>query len=220
MAAMQTIGLILAGGASRRFGGRDKAWQRCAGRPLACHAIARLAPQVDVIVASANRHRWAWRRLGVDTVVDDPAWRGRGPLAAIASTFGWLAADPRRAPDTFDAAGATVTGAELTMRLATVPVDAPRAPPDFVARLSLALDRGASAAALVGAGRRQPLFALLSSAVAPAARAALREPQPPSMQAWLDDVGAAWIEGPWPAGAFSNVNTPAELAAVEAELQT
>ena len=196
MSGMHTIGLILAGGASRRFGGRDKAWFRYRGRPLACHAIERLAPQVDRVVASANRHGWAWRRLGVDVIADDETWRGRGPLAAIASAF---------------------TALQPT-RLAIVPVDAPQAPVDHVARLVMALDAGAPAAALVGAGRRQPMFALLSDTATAKAQAALAQPASPSMQAWLDAIGATWVEGPWSDSAFANINTPEDLAAWEPEL--
>lgn len=191
---METIGLILAGGASRRFGGRDKAWLKLHGRPLLCHARANLLPQVDRLVVSANRHRWACRRLGFEAIADRDEWRGRGPLAAIA----------------------TVLCERRCDRLALLPVDVPMAPRNYVARLATALDGGAAAAAVFDGRRRQPLLALLRSDLAPAAADALAGEDAPSMQHWLDAVGARWIEFADAADAFANINTPGDLAQAEA----
>ena len=175
------------------MGGRDKAWLDLRGRPLLCHALERLAPQVDAIVVSANRHRWACHRLGLATIADRPSWRGRGPLAAIATALADLAPG----------------------RLAVVPVDAPDAPRDQVARLASALRPPVPAAALHGGSGRQPLFALIDGALAGRAAAALERPTVPSMQAWLDEVGAAWVELP-AAAVVDNINSPADLARARA----
>lgn len=191
---METIGLILAGGASRRFGGRDKAWLKLHGRPLLCHAHATLAPQVDRLIVSANRHRWACRRLGLAAIADREPWRGRGPLAAIATALHERRCD----------------------RLALLPVDVPMAPRDYVARLAAALDSGAAAAAAFDGRRRQPLIALLRSDLAPAAADALEREHVPSMQHWLDRVGVRWIEFFDAADAFANINTPDDLAQAQA----
>ena len=51
---MSVLGVILAGGLSRRLGGGDKALRELAGRPLLAHAIERLAPQVAQIIINAN----------------------------------------------------------------------------------------------------------------------------------------------------------------------
>jgi molybdopterin-guanine dinucleotide biosynthesis protein A len=183
-----TLGLVLAGGQGRRMGGRDKAWLSLAGKPLVCHAIERLAPQVRQVVVSANRHGWAYRRLGIEVVGDHPEWRGCGPLAAIASAF----------------------TAWRPLRLAVVPVDVPLAPPDHVARLAARLDAGAPAAAIHDGKRRQPLFCLLSAETAVAARSAVSGEPVPSMRDWLDHIGAVWIAYSEPAR-FGNVNTPDDL---------
>lgn len=180
-----TLGLILAGGQGRRIGGRDKAWLRLHGRPLICHVRQRLQPQVTQILVSANRHRWAYARLGLDSLADAPQWSQRGPLAAVASAW-------ERHPDTW---------------LAIVPVDCPLAPHDHVQRLRAALATGGHAAALRRGDRPQPLFALLSPALAAAAVSALHDVRPPSMRQWLDDQGAQWIDYPDPDGCvFANIN--------------
>jgi molybdopterin-guanine dinucleotide biosynthesis protein A len=183
-----TIGLILAGGLGRRMGGRDKAWLDLHGRPLLCHALERLSPQVDSIVVSANRHRWACHRLGLATIADRPAWRGRGPLAAIATALADLSPG----------------------RLALVPVDVPDPPRHQVALLASALHAGVPAAALRTGDGRQPLFALLDGSLAERAAAALDGPDVPSVQAWLDAVGVAWIDLPG-TGGLGNINVPADL---------
>lgn len=174
------------------MGGRDKAWLRWSGQPLICHAVDRLTPQVDTVVVSANRHRWAYRRIGVETIPDRDAWRGRGPLAAIASVLS------DRRPS----------------RLAVVPVDAPCAPRDHVLRLAAALNRGARAAALHDGRRQQPLFCLLDCAVLESACEALNESTVPSMRAWLDHLAAVWIDYA-ETDAFANINTPDELKALQ-----
>ena len=52
-----TLGVILAGGRGSRLGGVDKGLQPWRGTPLVDAVLARLAPQVDAIAISANRHR-------------------------------------------------------------------------------------------------------------------------------------------------------------------
>lgn len=189
-----TFGLILAGGQGRRCGGRDKAWLRLAGRPLFCHVHQRLHPQVDRVLVSANRHRWAYRRLGVRSVADVPRWSGCGPLAAIASA---LTLFPM-------------------VRLAVAPVDCPMMPRDHVRLLSAALASGAVAAALCNGARRQPLFALLSPMVLPAAIAALESARIPAMRDWLDGLGAEWIDYDDADGVtFANVNRIEDLRELE-----
>jgi molybdopterin-guanine dinucleotide biosynthesis protein A len=48
------VGVVLAGGLSRRMGGGDKSLLDLAGRPMLAHVIDRLRPQVSQVVLSAN----------------------------------------------------------------------------------------------------------------------------------------------------------------------
>jgi molybdopterin-guanine dinucleotide biosynthesis protein A len=184
-----TLALILAGGASRRFGGRDKAWLRFAGRPMICHVVERLAPQVDAIVVSSNRHHWAYRRFGMRTIADRPGWRGRGPLAAIA----------------------TVMSAMRPQRLVLVPVDMPRIPNDLVSCLGAVLVDGVPAAAAFDGSRRQPLCCLLDGRLAVTAQMAIEQEPIPSMQAWLEGVGVRWVAFGDDPSAFININDAGDL---------
>src|SRR5579872_1795579 len=76
------LGVILAGGMSRRYG-RDKALASLDGVPLLQWVIDRIRPQVDVLALSgAARPEFALPAIpdGVD---------GAGPLAALCSILAW-----------------------------------------------------------------------------------------------------------------------------------
>lgn len=108
MNALPTIGLILAGGRSRRMG-TDKALVPLAGRPLAAHVIERLAPQVDELVISRNT---PLADFGVP-ILPDILGGFNGPLAGVHTALA-------RFPDA---------------AIVSVAVDLPLLPRDLVARL-------------------------------------------------------------------------------------
>ena len=86
MAEDPITGLVLAGGAARRLQaahpGADKGLLPLAGRPLIAWAIDNLAPQVQSLVISANRHLDDYRQLG-HPVLPDRLPDMPGPLAGI-----------------------------------------------------------------------------------------------------------------------------------------
>ncbi len=188
-------GLILAGGRARRMGGRDKGLIRVAGRPLVEHVLSALRPQVATILISANRNLTRYRRYGAPVLPDSrPGFVG--PLGGIAAGL----------------------AAAHTPFLLCVPCDAPLMPGDLAARLgAAALCAGRRAAVVHDGVRRQPLFVWLACEL----RADLEH--------WLECGGtkaADWLARHDPvevdfsdcAGAFRNVNDPAELAAVASML--
>jgi molybdopterin-guanine dinucleotide biosynthesis protein A len=74
--------VVLAGGRGERLGGVDKGLAPLAGKPLIAHVLARLAPQVDDIVISANRNAERYAEFGAPVVADAEA-DFPGPLAGI-----------------------------------------------------------------------------------------------------------------------------------------
>jgi molybdopterin-guanine dinucleotide biosynthesis protein A len=78
--------IILAGGKGQRMGGVDKGLLPYQGKHLIEHAIARIAPQVDDIVISANRNLDQYHALGY-AVYADHTDNYDGPLAGIASSL-------------------------------------------------------------------------------------------------------------------------------------
>ncbi|WP_227853280.1 molybdenum cofactor guanylyltransferase MobA, partial [Klebsiella pneumoniae] len=75
-------GVVLAGGRATRMGGIDKGLQALNGRPLWRHVAEALAPQVDELVISANRHLEQWRASGFP-VFRDIQEGYQGPLAGM-----------------------------------------------------------------------------------------------------------------------------------------
>jgi molybdopterin-guanine dinucleotide biosynthesis protein A len=106
-------GLILAGGAGRRAGGRDKGLVVSNGKPLVEHVYERLAPQVGDIIISCNRNISHYKALSTTTVTDSRAGY-QGPLAGIEAAL------PHIRTDLF----------------IVVPCDSPQLPTDLVARLA------------------------------------------------------------------------------------
>ncbi|MBF0185394.1 MAG: molybdenum cofactor guanylyltransferase [Magnetococcales bacterium] len=80
------IGLVLAGGQGRRMGYADKALLPLAGRPLLCHVLERLTPQVPHILLSANGDPQRFATFGLPVIADLQSDYS-GPLAGIEAAF-------------------------------------------------------------------------------------------------------------------------------------
>ncbi len=184
-------GVLLAGGRAERMGGRDKGLLSLAGKPLIAHGIRRLQPQVAELLISANRNLDDYRRFGC-RVISDGDDDFRGPLAGILAAL----------------------RAAQTSYVLTAPCDSPLLPLDYAQTMLAALERE-QATVGVGcfAGWRQPVFALLpahlqddlADYLATGAGGADR---------WLHRHRPAEVELP---PLFRNINTPDDLAQLEAE---
>lgn len=75
-------GLILAGGAGRRVGGRDKGLLKWRDRMLVAQVLERLRPQVGPVLISCNRNFDQYAALGTATVADTRR-DFQGPLAGL-----------------------------------------------------------------------------------------------------------------------------------------
>lgn len=197
-----TVGLILAGGLSRRMGGGDKPLKVLAGRTLLERVAERLAPQCPGGLAlSANGDPARFRDVFSGAVLPDTMPDHPGPLAGILAGLEAAAALP----------GVT--------HVASVPGDAPFLPEDFVARLVAAARGEDRPIALAASGERRHF----TSALWPIS---LRE----DLRGWLasgerrvggfiERHGAAVASWPVePVDPFLNLNAPEDLAAAEALL--
>jgi molybdopterin-guanine dinucleotide biosynthesis protein A len=134
-----TLGVILAGGASKRFGS-NKALAAVDGRAIVAHVAARAAPQVDLLVLNAADDV---AQTGL-TVVPDLA-AGEGPLA------GWVA-------------GLRWAKAEGISLMATFACDTPHFPLDTVSRLRAAMTSGVDCVMARHDGQVHHTFALVRTA--------------------------------------------------------
>ncbi|KWZ45514.1 molybdenum cofactor guanylyltransferase [Burkholderia savannae] len=193
-------GLLLAGGRGTRMGGVDKGLQPLRGEPLALHVLRRLAPQVDALVISANRHLDAYAALGAPfhaRVITDTHADFAGPLAGLA---------------------AGMRAASTPLVLCT-PCDSPFLPADLAARLRAALDAQRAEIAFAttvdtnGGASAQPVFALVSTALADDLCAYLASGER-KMRAWYARHKTA--EVPFDdERAFYNANSLRDLAGLE-----
>lgn len=110
---MTTVsGLVLAGGKGSRMGGQDKGLLRFRGEALVDHVIARLEPQVDHILISANRSLADYAQRG-HMVLSDLFEGDAGPMAGIATGLHYCVTD----------------------WIQVAPCDGPQLPRDLTARL-------------------------------------------------------------------------------------
>jgi molybdenum cofactor guanylyltransferase len=188
-------GCILAGGQGRRLDGVDKGFVELAGRPLVVHVLERFRPQVDDVIVSANRNQTRYQRY-CRRVIGDELDGYAGPLAGFAAAM----------------------AAAATPLLATTPCDSPFIPTNMVARLWQALIDEAAEISVVCAGRRrQPVFALLRTDLRDSLLAYLHTGQR-KIDTWYADHRVTDVDYGADTSAFSNVNTPEDLAAAEARL--
>ena len=188
-------GLLLAGGRARRMGGEDKGLLPLAGLPLAAWALKSLSVQVDHLLISANRNHQRYRELGAE-VVSDTLGDFSGPLAGFAAGLGQI----------------------RTPWLVTVPCDSPLVVPDYVSRLWAAIEPGGIDAVVAHDGNRlQPVFSLLRRGVLGDLEAFLDLGER-KIDLWLERLSWRIVDFSDAPEMFLNVNTPEDLARVEARI--
>ncbi len=200
-------GVLLAGGLSRRMGGRDKALLAVGGETLIGRSAARLGPQVETLIVNANGDPARFAFLGRPVVADETADRP-GPLAGVLAALHWYR---RFAPS--------------VERVASVSADAPFVPGDLVRRLGEALAESPSAHVAVAQsrGRRHPVIGLWRVEAADQIAAALARGERRA-ETMVDRLGAVAVPfddlavGGQRIDPFLNINTPEELAEAEALL--
>jgi molybdopterin-guanine dinucleotide biosynthesis protein A len=196
------LGVILAGGSSRRMGGGDKGLADLGGRTMLAHVIDRFRPQVGVLVLNANGDPERFSAFGLPVVPDLDA-NGKGPMGGLVAAMHW----------------AERTSPEVTL-LATVTTDVPFLPLDLVARLA-AESRIDCPALAVSAGLTHPAVGLWPLALKPHLQAAL-DRDALSLGAFARDHDAIAVSFPFSKSAssesggvlvdpFFNANTPDDL---------
>lgn len=197
--APRVVGVVLAGGRSRRFNGPDKALQTLAGQPLIERVIKRAKSQVQELVISTNGDPTRFSQFTNATVVIDDMKCHQGPLAGLAASLCWLA-DMR--PN--------------IRWVATFPVDGPFFPENLVTTLSAsALPKGVPAFATSG-GRMHPVFALWPVSIEADLRGYLAKGKRIPLVDFIRSQGGVEVafaqSSPDP---FFNINTQADLARAE-----
>ncbi|HEY2444458.1 MAG TPA: molybdenum cofactor guanylyltransferase MobA [Rhizomicrobium sp.] len=202
MTSARILGVILAGGAARRFGS-DKSAALLGGKPLLQWVHERARPQVDTLLLNANDPEIGRDIADLERLVDSAP--GEGPLAGILTALG------RAGRRGFD-------------RVASFACDTPFFPRDTVSRLSRALQTSSSDLAIARCGATaHRIFALwpvacrdqLDAAFAQGARSMAE------VEDWLAPAWAEFAAEGGPDGdPFFNINTSADLQTAERWLGT
>jgi molybdopterin-guanine dinucleotide biosynthesis protein A len=188
---MKIIGAIIAGGQSRRMGGREKAFLELDSKPVILHVIEQFEPQVDQLVINANGDATRFSELGLEVVPDVLTYLTT-PLAGLHAALRFTKS----------------VDADVLM---TVPSDTPFLPFDLAAKLlENAMTSGAAIAAsgdqehyIIGAWKTE-LLDDLEQAIAKDSLFRVKD--------WARRAAAQTVEWPVePYDPFFNVNTPEDL---------
>ena len=195
----KVVGVLLAGGLSRRMGGGDKCLQKLAGKKLLSYLIDTAYPQVDELILNASGDISRFNEFDL-TVVSDSVEGRLGPLAGVLTGMEW-SADNKPGCDW----------------IVTFPTDAPFFPGDLVKRLLNAVEsEGADIACASSFGQAHPVFALWPIALARDLRKALIEENMRKIDKWTAQYKTIQVE--WSAeilDPFFNINYPEDLERAE-----
>ena len=193
------VGVILAGGLSRRMGGGDKCLRLLAGRPMLAHIIERARPQVARLVLNANGDPTRFQEFGLPVVADSVEGFA-GPLAGVLAGLDWAA---RHAPD--------------CQFVASFAGDAPFFPRNLTARFMAAVaDKAADLACAVSAGQTHPVFGLWRVDLRDELRNALVNEKLYKVDRWTARYKLVPVDfAAVPFDPFYNANKPEDLAAAE-----
>ncbi len=195
----QNVGVLLAGGQSRRMGGGDKCLRPLGDRTILEHVIDRIRPQVGPLILNANGDPDRFQSYGLP-VVADVVDGFAGPLAGVLTGLRW----------------AEINAPQCEWLL-SVPTDAPFVPQNLATSLRQEISaQGAQLACAVSRGRTHPVVALWPVALADALEQALVGEDIRKIDRWtaryrlvevsFDDTGV---------DPFFNANRPEDLAIAE-----
>lgn len=186
--------MILAGGQGRRMGGVNKGLKLLRGKPLIAWVIERISPQVDELLVNANQDLDRYAQLGYRVIPD--AMEGfAGPLAGLQSAL----------------------AAARHGLVATVPCDSPYLPLDLIDRLQRALQAHKADLAVARTGAQlHPVFCLCRKTVSSSLNDFLFRGGR-KIDAWYAHLKVAEVAFEDNPAAFSNINTEADLAALESQ---
>ena len=181
--------LILAGGKSRRMGGRDKGLLPYGDGLLVGHIIDAIRPQVGAVLINANRNHDAYAAFDLPVLADSLA-DFQGPLA------GFLAG----------------LEAMQTDYLLTLPCDGPVVADDLAARLAAGIEAADADIAVAHDGvRLQPVYAMLHRRTLPSLRDTLAGGER-KIDCWYPRQHCVTVDFSDIPAQFENINTPDDYA--------
>ena len=197
--ADQLVGVILAGGLSRRMGGGDKSMLALGGQPILKYVVDLAQAQVDTVLLNVNgdAQRFAAFELPFQAdIVPDFA----GPLAGVVSAMAW--AKQHKASAT---------------HIITMAADTPFFPADYVSRMIKQMQLGGQRLACASyEGRTQPVFGLWPVDLFDGLSRAIIEDDMRKVDRFTSPYGVADVAfDELTHNPFFNVNRPEDLSLAE-----
>jgi molybdopterin-guanine dinucleotide biosynthesis protein A len=191
----KVAGVILAGGLARRMQQQDKGLVLLNGKAMVSYAIDAMKPLVDILLINANRNQGAYQQWGYE-VIADQTLNFDGPLA------GMLAA----------------MKAVNTEWLLVMPCDSPLIKTAHIETLlKTAVDNDCDCAVAFDGERIHPVFLALKTCLKSSLEDYLARGER-KIDRWLFQHDCARVDFRTQAEVFRNINTPEQLAQVEAML--
>jgi molybdopterin-guanine dinucleotide biosynthesis protein A len=199
---VKIVGLLLAGGQSRRMGGGDKALRLIGGVPLLDRVIERMRPQVETLVLNANGDPARFAGFGLP-VVPDSVPDYAGPLAGVLAGLDWTA---EHRPD--------------CAYVVSVATDAPFLPRDLVSRLVRGIENSAAdLACAASGGQPHPVIGLWPVRLREDLRRAVADETIRKVDVWTARHRLTIVPFPSePLDPFFNANRPEDLTTAAALL--
>jgi molybdopterin-guanine dinucleotide biosynthesis protein A len=199
---VKIVGLLLAGGQSRRMGGGDKALRLIGGVSLLERVIERMRPQVATLVLNANGDPARFANFSL-AVVPDSIPDYAGPLAGVLAGLDWTA---EHRPD--------------CAYVVSVATDAPFLPRDLVSRLVRGMQKSdADLACAASGGQPHPVIGLWPVRLREDLRRAIVDETVRKVDVWTARHRLATVPFPSePLDPFFNANRPEDLATAAALL--
>jgi molybdopterin-guanine dinucleotide biosynthesis protein A len=174
------------------MGNVDKGLQLLEGRPLIGWVLQRLVPQVGEVLINANRNRETYATFG-HRIIEDRIGGFAGPLAGLHSGL---------------------SEADHALMI-SVPCDTPFLPEDLVSRLLAPLQDESVDLSVAKTGTQpHPVICLTRKRLLPHL-AAFLDNGGRKVDAWYSTLRVAEVAFDDQPRAFSNINTPEELHAIE-----
>lgn len=193
------LGVVLAGGLSRRMEGNEKSLLQIDGKPLIHHVSERLEQQVSKLLINANGDPARFNFLGIP-VAPDTVEGFAGPLAGVLAAMRWAEAN-----------------GDIS-HILTAAADTPFFPTDYAERMvATAQADNAEIALAASNGRRHPVFGLWPVDLADDLEGFLRDQEGRKVMIYVERYRNTIVD--FPIGKhdpFFNVNTPADMETAEA----
>ena len=195
----RVLGIILAGGKSRRFGIGDKFFQKLDGETLLSRVIERIVTQVDTLIINSNSDRSKFSEYPYDIIPDIiPGYAG--PLAGILTGMEWA---KENLPE--------------YKWIATFAADAPFVPLDCVDKmLNAVVSEDTNIVCAASGGRTHPVCAIWQIKLSEPLRLAITQDNIRKIDNWTEGQNLSVVEFPIePFDPFFNINHFKDLLQAE-----